>query len=255
MTPILQVDAVRKRYGAAEILRGVSFTVDAGETLAVIGPNGAGKTTLFKVMTGEEKLDGGCIRFNGVDLVGTSAHHRVRSGIGRTFQVARVFGAMTALENVVVAVESRRRSAGEPSGVWWRSQSKIVLDEADALLADLGLDRSRHDEAATLSHGDKKRLELAVALGLRPSLLMLDEPTAGMSPDDRRAAAALIARIRDEHGMTVVLTEHDMDVVFGLADRLLVLNYGEVVALGSPRAIRDDPTVRSVYLGHELQHE
>ncbi len=255
MSVILDVEGLCKSYGPLEVLKNVSFTVAEGETFAVIGPNGAGKTTLFKALTGESLPQGGKVRWAGRDVTRLPTHERARLGFGRTFQVARVFPELTAFENVVVAVEARLRAAGEQRGTWYRSKpSRMVRDSAEALLEDVGLSIFANHPAQLLSHGDKKRLELAVTLGGRPKILMLDEPTAGMSPSDRTDITALVARIRGVHGITVVMTEHDMDVIFGLAHRLMVMNYGSVIAIGDPAAVRANPTVREVYLGREMSH-
>lgn len=253
MTALLQVADLRKGYGPIEVLRGVSLAVEAAQVFAIIGPNGAGKTTLFKVMTGELPCTSGHIRFNGQDVTRDPAHLRVRRGMGRTFQVARVFQDFSVRENAVAAIEARRRHTGESLGsrLHW-APSREVRDEAMALLAEVKLDGLADHGARHLSHGDKKRLEFVIALAGRPSLLMLDEPTAGMSPADRGEIAQLVARIRRERGVTVVMTEHDMDVVFGLADRIMVLNYGEVVSTGTVAEVRADARVREVYLGKEM---
>jgi len=250
---ILEVDSVRLSYGAMEVLKGVSLSVAEGETYAIIGPNGAGKTTLFKVMTGEVRCKQGTIRLKGEDVTHLPAYQRARRGFGRTFQMARVFLEMSVFENVVSSVESRFRTTGQSLGNWYSYKpSSLVADEADALLKDLGLLDLRGTEARFLSHGDKKRLEFALALAMKPAILMLDEPTAGMAQSDRMGIVELINRIRAERGITVVLTEHDMDVIFGLADRLMVLNYGEIIATGTVDEVRANPMVREVYLGKEM---
>ncbi len=250
---ILEVDSVRLSYGAMEVLKGVSLSVAEGETYAIIGPNGAGKTTLFKVMTGEVRCKQGTIRLKGEDVTHLPAYQRARRGFGRTFQMARVFLEMSVFENVVSSVESRFRTTGQSLGNWFSYKpSSQVADEADALLKDLGLLDLRGTEARFLSHGDKKRLEFALALAMKPAILMLDEPTAGMAQSDRMGIVELINRIRAERGITVVLTEHDMDVIFGLADRLMVLNYGEIIATGTVDEVRANPMVREVYLGKEM---
>ena len=252
-SPILEVDAVRMSYGAMEVLKGVSLSVAEGETYAIIGPNGAGKTTLFKVMTGEVRCRHGSVRLHGEDVTHLPAYQRARRGFGRTFQMARVFLEMTVFDNVIASVESRYRTAGLSLGKWYRYKpSPDVADEADALLRDLGLLEQRKTEARFLSHGDKKRLEFALALAMRPAVLMLDEPTAGMAQSDRMGIVDLIGRIRADRGITVVMTEHDMDVIFGLANRLMVMNYGEIIATGTVDEVRRNPLVREVYLGKEM---
>jgi branched-chain amino acid transport system ATP-binding protein len=197
--------------------------------------------------------DGGTIRFEGKDVTRLPAHERVRQGFGRTFQVARVFHDFTVLDNVIAAVEARRQYRREPLGARWRcAPSADVQAEAMALLEDIKLHALAQEAGRFLSHGDKKRLEFVIALAGRPAILMLDEPTAGMSPSDRADIAQLIARTQKERGITVVMTEHDMDVVFGLADRIMVMNYGEVVSTGTVEQVRGDPRVREVYLGKEM---
>lgn len=250
---LIECRDLAKSYGAHRVLQQVSFSVGEGESFAIIGPNGAGKTTLFKVLTGEILADSGSISYRGVDIGPLAAHDRVRMGFGRTFQVARVFLEFTALENLVAAIESRMRGQGLPVGPWYAFRpSRDVLEEAAQRMADIGLAEQRFVHARNLSHGDKKRLELALALALNPDVLMLDEPTAGMSPPERQRTVELIQRLRAEQGIAVMLTEHDMDVVFGLADRVLVLNYGEVIVVGSPAEVRANATVAEIYLGKEM---
>ncbi len=253
MSASLTVDSVSKSYGSLVVLKSVSLSVEPGQIFAIIGPNGAGKTTLFKVMTGESPCNGGRIIFLGDDLTRSPAHVRVKKGMGRTFQVARVFRDFSVLENIIVAIEARRRNAGERVGEAFSVMpSEEVSAEAEELISSLGLAHLMHRQASLLSHGDKKRLEFLIALALKPKALMLDEPTAGMSPSDRTGIAALIRDIRAKHGITVVMTEHDMDIVFELADRIMVLNYGETVAIGGIDDIRSNRSVREVYLGKEM---
>ncbi|MBS7700124.1 MAG: ABC transporter ATP-binding protein [Chelatococcus sp.] len=252
---MLQAADLRVSYGAFEVIKGVSLSVREGESLAIIGPNGAGKTTLFKALTGEVNCRSGKVNFGGKDVTSMPAHERTIEGMGRTFQVSRVFLELTALENVIVALESRRRSRGERTGAWWQTApSSDLVAEACLLLEQLGIASLHGETAATLSHGDKKRLELALALALEPRILMLDEPTAGMAPADRMRIVEVILRIRREKGVAVVMTEHDMDVIFSLADSVMVMNYGEVIAAGSVEEVRNDPTVREVYLGKDMYH-
>jgi branched-chain amino acid transport system ATP-binding protein len=252
---MLSARGLYQAYGAIPVLKNVDIDVRPGETHVVIGPNGAGKTTLFKVLSGELLANGGSVQFDGGPVERLDGFRRVRMGMGRTFQVARVFGEDTVLANMVVAVEARQRQLGRLSLARWRvSPSREVLDESLAMLSRMGLAEKQHQRAGVLAYGDRKRLELAIALALQPRLLMLDEPMAGMSPSDRAAAVELIRQIAREHGLSVLLTEHDMDVVFALAHRITVLNYGEVIASGSPEEVRASAVVRDVYLGHEAQH-
>jgi branched-chain amino acid transport system ATP-binding protein len=252
---LLQAINLRVSYGAFEVIKGVSLSVNNGESLAIIGPNGAGKTTLFKALTGEVKCRSGKVMFAGKDVTDRPAHERTVGGMGRTFQVSRVFLELTALENVVVALESRHRNLRERAGAWWRAAPACSLvAEAYDLLERLGIASLRSEVAATLSHGDKKRLELALALALQPKILMLDEPTAGMAPADRIRIVEVIRQIKREKDVALVMTEHDMDVIFSLADSVMVMNYGESIASGSLEEVRTNPTVREVYLGKDMYH-
>lgn len=252
---LLVATQVIKDYPSVKVLKGVDVSVSKGDTFAVIGPNGAGKTTLFKVLSGEVFADSGTVRYDGRDVTHMPEWRRVRLGFGRSFQVARVFKELSTGENVVIAIEAYDRNAGRrPARPLACRPSAEVRDAVDETLMEVGLIDKRHEPARLLSHGDKKRLELAMSLALRPRILMLDEPTAGMSPADRRAATDLIAAIKDRHGMTIVLTEHDMEVVFGLASRIAVLHQGVMVASGTPAQVRDDPVVREIYLGSDPVH-
>jgi branched-chain amino acid transport system ATP-binding protein len=250
---LLEAKGLFVSYGPIDVLKGVSLQVREGATLAIIGPNGAGKTTLFKALTGEILCRTGSIRFRGQDVTRVRAHERTRQGMGRTFQTSRIFPDFTAAENVITAIESRERGAGHPQGPWWQWRiDSAIRDEAQGLLGMLGIGALGRRIAGSLSHGDKKRLELAVALALEPRILMLDEPTAGMAPSDRRKIVELILKIRAEKKLSLLITEHDMDVIFNLANSVLVMNYGEVIAHGSVDAVRRDPVVRQVYLGQEM---
>lgn len=256
MTAILRAEAMYQSYPGVKVLKDVSLSVEAGETFAIIGPNGAGKSTLFKALTGEVFLDAGRILYGDRDVTRMDAAARVRLGFGRSFQVARIFQDMTTLENMIVAVEARRRNAGEPTTgrLGWRPGTETVA-EALSGLDEVGLSRQRDEDASSLAHGDKKRLELAMVLALRPRILMLDEPTAGMSPNDRQAAVRLLQQVKQRHGVTLMMTEHEMDVVFNLATHLAVLHYGEIIASGAPEEVREDPMVREVYLGGAHGHD
>ena len=254
-TDILKAVDLTKAYGSIAVLKSVGITMKRGETHAVIGPNGAGKTTLFKILSGEVPADQGTIEISGRRVEHLDGFKRVRMGVGRTFQVARVLNEVTVLENMIVAIEAKQRQAGELSCLSLRiNPSAHTLNAANAQLASMNLQEVTNVIAGSLAYGDRKRLELSMSLALRPELLMLDEPMAGMSPADRLAAVETIRDVVRKHSISVLLTEHDMDVVFALADRVTVLNYGEVIASGSPEQVRADPRVRDVYLGHEAQH-
>jgi len=249
VTSLLEVKNISKSYGGFRALTDVSFTVEEGESLAIIGPNGAGKTTLFKALTGEISGDTGEIYFTGIDISTWPVDDRVRSGIGRTFQIVRIFPKLTTLENVIVAIESRLRSGDRLISSLRVNPSAAIRSEAHARLAAVGLKASASAEASHLSLGDKKRLELALTLALEPRLLMFDEPTAGMSPSERIAIIDVISSVKEQLGLTIIFTEHDIDFVFRLTGRVMVLNQGEVVTVGLPDAVRSNPIVRQIYLG------
>jgi len=250
-TPILQAGGVYKSYGAIKVLQAVDLVVETGSTHAVIGPNGAGKTTLFKVLSGELFSDQGKVEFEGRDVSAEPGYARVRNGMGRTFQVAKVFPDETVLSNMAVAIESRDAVRGFSLSNYLRiSRGADVLEECHEILAKVGLADRWDYQAGILAYGERKRLELAMTLALKPRLLMLDEPMAGMSPGDRANAIQLLRRISEDTGISILLTEHDMNVVFSLADHVTVLNYGEVIASGTPDEVKASPLVREVYLGH-----
>lgn len=249
---VLQTRGLAKSYGSIKVLHDIDMALEEGESRVVIGPNGAGKTTLFKCLSGETRANSGTITFDGRDVSASSGHQRVRAGAGRTFQVARVFPAMTVRENLVVAVEMRERIAGAGlRQLLSLAPRRAVAAEVSGLLEEFGLAGVEHRTAGETSHGDKKRLELGMSLALRPRLLMLDEPTAGMSPADRVDAVRMIAAVRERFGLTLLLTEHDMEVVFGVATKLTVLHHGAIIADGNPGDVRKDTKVREVYLGHD----
>lgn len=250
MSNLLEAKGINFAYPSVRVLTDVSMTVRANESHVIIGPNGAGKTTLFKVLSGEMFPQSGTVHYSGENVTGLDAWQRVHRGIGRTFQVARLFSEQTVLNNVILALECRERINGSSQGRWWRLHpARALVEEAMGRLDDYGLVRRAQDQAANLSHGDKKRLELLVTLALHPKLIMLDEPTAGMAPDDRRAVVAMINKLREDEGVTLLLTEHDMEVVFGLATRLTVLNHGQIIASGDPEEVRRDPVVHEIYFG------
>ena len=245
--PILAIDAIAKSFDGFPALVAASFHVAAGELVALIGPNGAGKTTTFNVVNGQLTPDQGRVRLDGRDVTGMAPRALWRLGVGRTFQITATFSSMTIAENVAVALMSRDRA-------WslWRGAARYLEGEALALLDEVGMAAAAQRTCGLLAYGDLKRVELAMALANRPRLLLLDEPTAGMAPVERRALMALVARIARDRQTAVLFTEHDMDVVFGHATRVLVMNRGEIIASGSPEAVRADRHVREVYLGHGL---
>ncbi len=241
----LEVERLSKSFGGVRAVQDVSFAVHPGEMLALIGPNGAGKSTCFNMLNGQLKPDAGRVRLLGRDITGLAPRQVWRLGVGRTFQITATFGSMTVRENVQMALLSHQRRLG---GLW-RPVSAMDAAAAEALLARLGMAEQAGRPCGILAYGDLKRVELAIALANDPKLLLMDEPTAGMAPQERVALMALTAGIARESGLAVLFTEHDMDVVFAHADRILVLDRGAVIAEGPPAAVRADPKVREVYLG------
>jgi len=213
----------------------------------VIGPNGAGKTTLLNLLSGYLRSDAGTIGFEGRTITRMPSYRRCRDGMGRTFQQPSFFPALSALENVQIPLMTMARRHRRMLG----SARRSFVAEARAILAEVGLADAGDAPASALSYGDQRRLEIGIALGTRPRLLLLDEPMAGMSAAERRSLSALIRELRDRQGLTLVFTEHDMDVVFSLADVVHVLHQGRMLASGAPEAIRADPEVRRVYLGRD----
>ena len=243
--PLLDVRDAWKAFGGVQAVAGVSFSLGVGDVCAVIGPNGAGKTTLFNLLTGQLAYDRGRILFRGEEIGGVAPHRIWRRGISRTFQVPATFQSLTVRENVQTALLS---SAGR-SRQMVTEAARLVRGSADTLLEQVGLLRYADDRCGTLSLGDLKRAELALALAGEPSLLLLDEPTAGMAVAERAELMRLVTAIVCARRLTVLFTEHDMDVVFGSASRILVMHHGSVLADGSPAEVRANPEVQRVYLG------
>jgi branched-chain amino acid transport system ATP-binding protein len=241
---LLAVDQLHKRFGGVRAVDGVSFSLTAGDVVALIGPNGAGKSTLFNVIDGQLAADAGHVRFLGRELDALATSARTRLGVGRTFQVAQAFGSMTVLQNAQVALAAVKAPLALGTPLWQRHGA-----EGRALLSQVGLAARADEAAATLAYGDLKRLELALALAAGPRLLLMDEPTAGMAPGERTALMRLVVELAAARAMAVLFTEHSMDVVFGSAHRVLVLAAGRLVADGTPEDVRADPEVRRVYLG------
>ncbi len=243
---VLEVQGLSRHFGALAALAGVSLQVRAGEIFSVIGPNGAGKSTLFNVITGLHPPTAGRVLFEGRDITGLPPEQINRQGLAKTFQITNIFPEISVYENVRVAAQSRAPVSGRLASLW---RLPDVDDQVVELLDAFGLAARRDEPAGNLSHGEQRYLELCLALATRPRLLLLDEPTAGMTPGETKQATALIGSAARARGLTVLLIEHDMSVVMGVSDRIAVLHFGQKIAEGPPEAIRADPRVIDAYLG------
>lgn len=242
--PILEVEGITQRFGSFRALHNISVAFHPGKLTAIIGPNGAGKSTFFNVVSGAFAPSEGRIRYQGRDITGMPQHEFARIGIAKSFQITNVFKQLSAHENVRVAAQMRRARFS-----LWRSRASLgeLIDQADALLERVGLASARNRPAADLAHGQQRALEIAMALACEPSLLLMDEPTAGMSPEETTVMMSLIESLAQER--SVILVEHKMKLVMGICQRLIVLHHGEFLAEGTPAEIRSNSEVKRVYLG------
>ena len=242
---ILEVTGLNKHFGGLHAVKDFNLELFEGDRLAIIGPNGAGKTTLFNLLTGYHKVDSGRILFDGMDITNRPSHEIARAGISRAFQITNIFPKLTVFENVRSAVQVQM---GKAFDVFGRAD-KIGTEETENIVDLCSLDRKIRIVAGELSQGDKKKLELALALAGKPKLLLLDEPTAGMSLEETRETMILVDRLNEEFNLTVLFTEHDMAVVFNHAHRVILLHNGEIIVVGTPEQVRMNETVQRIYLG------
>ena len=243
MSALLRAEKLHRRFGGVQAVNGVDLEVEEGSLHAVIGPNGSGKTTLFNLLTGHTRPTSGRVRFDGHDITGLPYHRVVHRGIAKSYQITTVFQSLSVFENARIAAQSAKSPY-----VFWRPASSLrdVAERAEQVLERVGLLDKRDELAGNLSHGDLRNLDLAIALATRPRLLLLDEPTAGMSPHETAATVRLVGELRKE--LTIVLIEHKMNVVLGIADRISVLNFGDKIFEGTPDEVRRHPEVREIYL-------
>jgi branched-chain amino acid transport system ATP-binding protein len=256
---LLTAQHVTKVFGGLVAVEDVDFEIPERSIVSIIGPNGAGKTTFFNMLTGLYKPTYGRITFNGKNVTGRRPDLIMRDGVARTFQNIRLFGTMSALENVMVGQHARMR-AGLFGSIfrmpWVRKEEKAVTEKARETLSYVGIPPGHHDELSiSLSYGEQRRLEIARALGSDPKLLLLDEPTAGMNPQESADLTAFMHKLRDERGLTILLIEHDMSVVMGVSEHITVLDHGQKIAEGSPEEVRKNPRVVEAYLGAQGEKE
>lgn len=250
-SPALSTKSIAKSYGGHQVLRDVNISVDHGQIHALLGPNGAGKSTLFKIISGEIPPSAGRVELDGEDITGINPRLLTKRGIGRSFQVPKVFNDLSVAGNLTIALEAadRWRSRPRRDGRWVLSPRPWVRDKALETLELLGVPHLIDRPVAELAHGDRKLVELSLTLAQDPTMLLLDEPMAGMSPNEVTRCGDVLEKLNQEHGLTVLLVEHDMETVFRLASRISVLGGGDVIASGPPEEVRHDAAVREAYLG------
>ncbi|WP_442596474.1 ABC transporter ATP-binding protein [Parapusillimonas sp. JC17] len=242
---LLSVRGLTKDFGGNRAVDGVSFDLEPGELLALIGPNGAGKSTTFNMVGGQLPASAGSVKLNGIELLGQPSRRIAQLGVGRTFQIAATFSSLTVRENVQTALLAHHRKVFS----FWRGAARQYAAEADALLEQVGMQEQAARPCSELAYGDVKRVELAMSLAASPTLLLMDEPTAGMAPAERNALVGLVKRLVTQRQLAVLFTEHSMDVVFAYADRVIVLARGSLIAQGSVDHVRRDARVQEVYFG------
>jgi branched-chain amino acid transport system ATP-binding protein len=246
---LLRTEELRKQFGGLTAVDDVTFEVERGETRAVIGPNGAGKSTLINCITGMLTPTSGTVHFDDEDITGMDPHVAVQTGISKSFQTASIFPNMTVKENVEIAALASEHGSFQLNFFKNRSSFDEVHRISERMLDAVGLLKHRDQTAGSLPYGDKRRLEIAIALASEPEMLFMDEPTAGMSPEETNSTVDLIEELQDDLGLTILIVEHDMEIIFRIADKILVLNRGRVIADGTPEEVRDNEDVQEAYLG------
>jgi len=244
---MLRVEDLHKSFDDFKAVNGAYLNIEEGQLVAVIGPNGAGKTTLFNLITGQLKPDSGKIQFNNKDISKLPPYEICRKGIARSFQIANIFPRLSVFRNVQVSVLAQQKLSDK----LFQPAARLAVEQTNRILKSVGLLDKKLDLAGSLSHGDKRILEIAIALGNEPDLLILDEPTAGMSPEETTTAMALIKRLAAEQGLTILFCEHDMEVVFGTAQSIMVMQQGQTLVQDEPEAVRQNREVQLAYLGDE----
>jgi branched-chain amino acid transport system ATP-binding protein len=244
---MLRVEDLHKSFDDFKAVNAAHLAVEKGQLVAVIGPNGAGKTTLFNLITGQLRPNKGKILLNEEDISKLPPHMICRKGIARSFQIANVFPRLSVFRNVQVSVLSQQKLSDK----LFQPAARLVVEETNHILESVGLAEKKLDVAGSLSHGDKRILEIAIALGNEPQLLILDEPTAGMSPEETTTTMALIQRLAEDQGLTILFCEHDMEVVFGTAQSIMVMQQGRTIVQGDPQSVRENVEVQQAYLGDE----
>ena len=242
---ILQVDDLVKSFDGFKAVAGVSFHIEKGEICSIIGPNGAGKSTVFNLITGHLPLDRGQVVFNGIDISRMPAHRICRLGLGRSFQRINIFPRLTVFENIQAGVLSHRGK----SLSFFTAVKDLFEKETDEIIENVGLQDHRDELSGSIAYGYQKQLELGIALANEPKMLLLDEPTAGMSAQETKATIELIIKIVKDKGLTLLFTEHDMSVVFAISERILILSQGQIIASGPPNEVRENPDVQKIYFG------
>ncbi len=241
----LQTQEITKEFGKLRAVNGVSLEIKKGDIHAIIGPNGAGKSTYFNLITGYHSATRGKVIFKGKEITRLPAYTRCNLGITRSFQITSIYPKLTVYESVLTALLAHRKATLK----FFSAAEKHFREEVWKILESIGLADRAESLGDSISHGDKKRLELAITLGTEPEMLLLDEPTCGMSPEETETTMALVKQLSDERGLTILFTEHDMNVVFGIAKRISVLHQGTLIADGAPQEVRSSPEVQKVYLG------